>query len=69
MVFNQLLGIPSGVMVYNTWQKHNAASDVRELPTVQYTFFVMFVSMLLHDFAFYHGHRYHIDSSVKKWQP
>ena len=56
MFLNQLLGIPAGYMMHNHWKTRNT-DDIRALPSVQYTFFVMFVSMLLHDFAFYHGHR------------
>lgn len=61
VLVNQALGIPAGYLTYNLWwsrQSPEYARDIRILPDMWKTFGYLTVSMICHDFLFYHLHRF-----------
>ena len=56
VLFNQSMAIPIEMLNYNAWADRSNP-DLKYVPGVVETFRFLFLSMLCHDFVFYHGHK------------
>ena len=69
------MGIPAAMLNYQNWSKM-ANPNVRYVPGALETFGILALSMVCHDFIFYHGHKMlhhrslykHIHKKHHEWQ-
>merc|ERR1711879_166017 len=66
VLFNQSMAIPVEMLNYNAWASRSNP-DLKYVPGVLETFGFLFLSMLCHDFVFYHGHKLLHHRSIYKY--